>query len=1344
MNMDLYQFSLSSASRMCLLFVLACSPLVRADGFVVTSSVVAAADIYAGDGTIVQSLGPAVNRGRAVLMNAAGDVFIGDDTPADGKYPVWRYPYNGDATWGEAVHYCDVSGRPRVLAMDDKRGILYIAVDNDWKSNVFRCTGPEKRITLYCGVNHEARAILDMEVDPYGKVWISLVSWGYLRFPRDGGSIPELTIKNGGQGKGFAFGSDRNGDGKPELYASINKRASDIGYYDYRTGKQLGTLLSDPEIENFSMTFGPDRNGDGKKDLYIANYNDRIRIYDSDAGDKLGEIAKDTPVITISGAFPKTIIAPKAKPEVEAAATAPKPAIVGDPSLVLHYTFDQDHKTVAKDHSPHGNDGKITGATYLESLDGRKGVMQFDGDDDLLHVPNAKSLVFEGDMTIAMWVRQNGKTDSGWASLFRDTNSAFFDFGVSSQHTLAFYYAKKGSEYSVRRSWDSVGNREQMVLPVKRSTFSEQWAHIAVVVEYPRCRFYHNGELVRDAYMPLEGVTAVTTGRRIGVKCPMDLDEFHLYKRALSQNEVVGLAGMRQTQSAVSHELVAETHWYEKTVTLRLTGKGKQYAGQSVELKFRNKALAPQKIKFQEAFKGSGRYVASAVFPLASLAGQSLVGEARLFTINGKQISTIRCQADLRKPDWVNTQEGYSDEVLAPWAPLTARMLANGDVQVGVWSRRYVFGKTPLIQSIQAAGATLLHSPATITGRIGDKTFDWKNGRVELINSSKTSAVIQQSWSNDQLDFKINTTVDYDGFMAFEYQVTARWDLTIDQLVVKVPMQTQYASLAYGHSVYPWNAKVPIKAFSSGAVKDDQSFKFSPIIWLGDDLRGLCWQAESDEHWYNADEYKAIQILPRGDTTNFLFNLIDMPAKLSAGLSLHYKFALQATPIKPLVRDAWELRVARSEPYGRELDLPDRTIDGKPEAQYLADAGVRYVFSTVCDLWPYPLPVHKRYAKLLHRLNDTIHDAGMKAYGYQIHERFPVMAPEWDIHGLNMSQRPVSQYIPDTTPGDPRPGPVGVDYGADSQGTQYFCTKSMALQDAYIHALAKRIDQYGDDGIYLDGTCRPSGCANALHGCGYRDRNGKIRPTFPAFAVRDFQKRIYTVLKQRKPDSVVDMHASFMYNLPALAYCDLMWTGEQFWHLKKTHGAPGGYVSGELSLERFRCEFTGRQIGIAAETLHYRLGPFTKVAATSLLHDIASRPSTPPMTLKGKLAGRRDKMKVYFDFISKLWKIRDEFGAKDTEKLFYFENEQYVQVAPEKCYSTLLKHKTNGVLAVVSNLSRDKQTVKVHFNLDTLDLRDQKLKVFDVLTDKPVSMSADGEISLPLESEQWAYLWLKP
>jgi hypothetical protein len=34
-------------------------------------------------------------------------------------------------------------------------------------------------------------------------------------------------------------------------------------------------------------------------------------------------------------------------------------------------------------------------------------------------------------------------------------------------------------------------------------------------------------------------------------------------------------------------------------------------------------------------------------------------------------------------------------------------------------------------------------------------------------------------------------------------------------------------------------------------------------------------------------------------------------------------------------------------------------------------------------------------------------------------------------------------------------------------------------------------------------------------------------------------------------------------------------------------------------------------------------------------------------------------------------------------------------VLPDKCYATLLKHQTNGVLALVSNLRRDAQTVTV-------------------------------------------------
>ena len=46
-----------------------------------------------------------------------------------------------------------------------------------------------------------------------------------------------------------------------------------------------------------------------------------------------------------------------------------------------------------------------------------------------------------------------------------------------------------------------------------------------------------------------------------------------------------------------------------------------------------------------------------------------------------------------------------------------------------------------------------------------------------------------------------------------------------------------------------------------------------------------------------------------------------------------------------------------------------------------------------------------------------------------------------------------------------------------------FWAKSKALQDSYIHCLAKRLDEYGDDGVYLDGSAAFVPCQNMLHGC---------------------------------------------------------------------------------------------------------------------------------------------------------------------------------------------------------------------------------------------------------------------
>ncbi len=1011
---------------------------------------------------------------------------------------------------------------------------------------------------------------------------------------------------------------------------------------------------------------------------------------------------------------------------------------VMDDTLVLHYTFDKDTGETAKDLSAYGNDGKIVKAEYLEEFDGRRGVLRFDGKSSYINCGDSESLHFGGDMSFEMWVRLNGPFGPLWNFIFADDtvsnlysgSGGSFYFGVM-QHTTVMFWCTNG--------------RDKMLFPVDNRILSDKWSHIAVVVEYPRCRFYHNGKLVRDAYMPVPGITKLLNrpkhiGGVEGAFCPIDLDEFRLYRRALTAAEVAAHAKGEEVPPGRADELAVEAHSYEEAVALRLSCKGTDYSGHTAEMTLlqgdSTEAVVPQRAALTEAFEGSGRYVATVKFPLLGLENKSLDGVARILAPDGQLVRTVYRHAFLGKPEWVDTKEGYSDEVMPPWTPVEAEAKPDGTVEVRVWGRRHVFGPTPFLRQIETRGTEILTSPITLKGRVNGRAIAWRDGRIRLKETSKTAASLEQICESDRVILRVDTNVEYDGYMIFDCEIQARRDLSLEELTLEIPLRTRHATLCYGTNVYPPDPQVYMNRWHSGAVPGDLAFRFGPNVWLGDEERGLCWQVESDEDWHYADKQKAIEILPRGETTTFKAHLVDVPTRLAAGEALHYKFALLATPVKPLLRDSWDLRIVRSEPYGADLDIPDRKTNGKPTLQYLAEAGVRHMFINVTDMWPYPMPVHEKFSRALHRLINETHAHGLKLYPYLIHHRFPVMVPEFDIHGLHMSNRPLKDY-PIGGPASPeqkRPGPITTKYGANSQGCVDMCSKSKALQDAYIHSLARRFDEYGDDGIYLDEPLGLYPCENTAHGCGYRTEDGSIRPTYPVFAVREFLKRIYTVVKQRRPDGVVDVHCSFNYNPAGLAYADMYWHGEQWTHLRHT-GAKDGYIAAELPLDMFRTEFMGHQIGVGAETLSYRLGATMKdadmkVAATSLLHDVPVRPSTGTDYCEA--------------IIYKLWRVRDQFGAKEAEKLFYWNNQDYVRVSPEKCRALLFKHPRNGVLAFVSNLRRDEQTVTVQFNLDKLNLRDRKLHVFNTLTDEPMAMTSGGKLSVPLGSEEWIYIWLRP
>jgi hypothetical protein len=206
-------------------------------------------------------------------------------------------------------------------------------------------------------------------------------------------------------------------------------------------------------------------------------------------------------------------------------------------------------------------------------------------------------------------------------------------------------------------------------------------------------------------------------------------------------------------------------------------------------------------------------------------------------------------------------------------------------------------------------------------------------------------------------------------------------------------------------------------------------------------------------------------------------------------------------------------------------------------------------------------------------------------------------------------------------------------------------------------------------------------------------------------------RRIYNAVRERKPDGIVDLHVYDCMNLPALAWATDYWNGEQ---LVKQE-----FQSDALPLDRFRTEFMGRNWGVPADLLNYKLGGLRQSLAISLLHDVPVR-SGPATTL---------------------WKIRDDFGVKQSRWLPYWSNQDVVKVAPKDCYASLFAHPDGRVLAYVSNLGKAAVDVRLSLNLDKLALP-ANVSAKDAISKAAVKME-NGVITLNIPAQDYRIIWVE-
>ncbi|SHM97398.1 immunoglobulin-like domain-containing protein [Gracilibacillus kekensis] len=226
---------------------------------------------------------------------------------------------------------------------------------------------------------------------------------------------------------------------------------------------------------------------------------------------------------------------------------------------VVHYRFDQSEDGSVTDVSGNGYDAQLHGNATIESeeaIGDSQGFVQLDGDTGYVEMP--ENLIQQENlekMTISTWVKvdQNQAdqrifdfgSDTGRVanrnSMYLSTqgDSGLLEFATVTPFTEKFGNASSDlpSDYKYRLTSNRLG--------------LNQWQHVAITIDGFTAKTFVNGELVDsiDTYNVEPRMLMETTMNYLG-KSSRDnqsyfaggIDEFQIYNRALTEQEIVSLA----------------------------------------------------------------------------------------------------------------------------------------------------------------------------------------------------------------------------------------------------------------------------------------------------------------------------------------------------------------------------------------------------------------------------------------------------------------------------------------------------------------------------------------------------------------------------------------------------------------------------------------------------------------------------------------------------------------------------------------------------------------------------------------------------------------------------------
>jgi hypothetical protein len=201
--------------------------------------------------------------------------------------------------------------------------------------------------------------------------------------------------------------------------------------------------------------------------------------------------------------------------------------------LVAAYNFDQGSGTTLTDNSGNGNNGTISGATWVNGLFGK--ALSFNGSTSFVSIPNSASLQLTTGMTLEAWVDPTGETGIG--PVISKNRSGGVDYSLNAYDSNSSSHSTAYTQNSGTPSSGADSLMSNSVLPLNT------WSFLAATYDGSNLNFYVNGRLVTTVtynYTLGTSTSILELGEdAFGDNYQGFLDNVRIYNRALNAGEIV-------------------------------------------------------------------------------------------------------------------------------------------------------------------------------------------------------------------------------------------------------------------------------------------------------------------------------------------------------------------------------------------------------------------------------------------------------------------------------------------------------------------------------------------------------------------------------------------------------------------------------------------------------------------------------------------------------------------------------------------------------------------------------------------------------------------------------------